>query len=160
MSKMGFGRSLLLATVAGALLFALIASAARAAEGERVLEPRFADRRLQRRSERSVEDPGCPNIHPPEPFSDPRATTTDDYGNIYVSSFGKAVDGSKGRVESSARMEPSFSSSPCPGPPRWRSTAMETSTSRATALTKLFASHLMLRTPLRVAKSPTGTHRR
>jgi hypothetical protein len=102
MSKMGFGRSLLLATAAGALLFGLIASAAGAAEGERVLEPRLSligD--CKEEAVDTIEDPGCPGgVHPPAgTFSRPQATITDDYGNIYVSSYGKAENGSEGRID-------------------------------------------------------------
>ncbi|HEY3492387.1 MAG TPA: hypothetical protein VGK43_05510, partial [Solirubrobacterales bacterium] len=51
-----------------------------------------------------IEDPGCPTTpppgsHPPETFSWPRAVATDLYGNIYVSSFGSALNGSKGRID-------------------------------------------------------------
>jgi hypothetical protein len=97
---MGFGRSLLLATVAGGLLFALAASAAGAAEGERVLEPRLSlIGGCKEEAVDTIEDPGCPNEIPPSTFTDPRATTTDDYGNIYVSSFGKAANGSEGWID-------------------------------------------------------------
>ncbi len=37
--------------------------------------------------------------HPPSTFSDPRAVATDLHGNIYVSNFGSASNGSKGRVD-------------------------------------------------------------
>jgi hypothetical protein len=53
-----------------------------------------------------VEDPGCPTTTPPASghppagiFADPRGVTTDFYGNIYVSSFGKLENGSQGRVD-------------------------------------------------------------
>jgi hypothetical protein len=52
-----------------------------------------------------VEDPGCPaNLtppsgHPPAPFASPLAVTTDFYGNIYVSNFGKLASGSQGRID-------------------------------------------------------------
>jgi hypothetical protein len=52
-----------------------------------------------------VEDPGCPNNppettdHPPALFAVPRAVTTDFYGNIYVSNFGKLANGSQGRID-------------------------------------------------------------
>lgn len=102
MSKMGFGRSLLLATVAGALLFALIASPAGAAEGERVLEMRLSlIGGCKAEAVDTIEDPGCPSgVHPPAgTFSRPQATITDDFGNIYVASYGKAENGSEGRVD-------------------------------------------------------------
>jgi hypothetical protein len=102
MSKKAIGRSLVLATVAGTMLLAVVASAAGAAEGERVLEPRHSLIGGCKEGEPdNVEDPGCPGgSHPPAgTFSDPRATTTDDYGNIYVSSFGTASSGSKGRID-------------------------------------------------------------
>jgi hypothetical protein len=47
-----------------------------------------------------VEDPGCPGgEHPPAAFAVPMAVTTDFYGNIYVSNFGKLADGSQGRID-------------------------------------------------------------
>jgi hypothetical protein len=51
-----------------------------------------------------VEDPGCPttppsSAHPPAAFAVPTAVTTDFYGNIYVSNFGKKADGSQGRID-------------------------------------------------------------
>ena len=51
-----------------------------------------------------VEDPGCPttpppSAHPPAAFAVPMAVTTDFYGNIYVSNFGKKLDGSQGRID-------------------------------------------------------------
>src|SRR6476646_241655 len=100
MRKMGVGRSFGLATVAGVLLLGLVASVAGAAEGERVLEPRLSliggciAETLD-----PEEDPGCPDKKPPSTFSRPQATITDDYGNIYVSSYGKAENGSEGRID-------------------------------------------------------------
>jgi hypothetical protein len=51
-----------------------------------------------------VEDPGCPTTppassHPPARFAVPQAVTTDFYGNIYVSNFGKLANGSQGRID-------------------------------------------------------------
>lgn len=48
-----------------------------------------------------VEDPGCPGgTHPPSGvFVEPRAVTTDFYGNIYVSSWGSLKNGSEGRID-------------------------------------------------------------
>jgi hypothetical protein len=53
-----------------------------------------------------VEDPGCPtntppaSTHPPSGiFAGPRAVTTDFYGNVYVSNFGKLANGSQGRID-------------------------------------------------------------
>jgi sugar lactone lactonase YvrE len=51
-----------------------------------------------------VEDPGCPTTlpegaHPPAPFAVPTAVTTDFYGNVYVSNFGKLANGSQGRID-------------------------------------------------------------
>src|SRR5690349_6787409 len=100
MSKMRFGGSLLLAAIAGALLFALVASAAGAAEGERLLEPRLSLIGGCNAEEIDIiEDPGCPNEIPPSTFSRPQATVTDEYGNIYVAVFGKAENGSEGRID-------------------------------------------------------------
>jgi hypothetical protein len=45
-----------------------------------------------------VEDPGCPDKHPPQSFSNPRAVTTDSYGNIYVASYGNG-EGAEGRID-------------------------------------------------------------
>ena len=44
-------------------------------------------------------DPGCPEgAHPPlGPFATPTSVTTDSYGDIYVSSYGK--DGAEGRID-------------------------------------------------------------
>jgi hypothetical protein len=45
-----------------------------------------------------VADPGCPDKHPPQAFSNPRAITTDSYGNIYVVSYGGGT-GTEGRID-------------------------------------------------------------
>ncbi len=105
-------RSLLAALLAAGCVIALFASPAFAAEGERVLEPRLS---LTGGCGTSGVDlvpdpglcplekdggPGVPGVdHPPSTFSDPRAVVTDLHGNIYVSSFGSASNGSKGRVD-------------------------------------------------------------
>jgi hypothetical protein len=48
-----------------------------------------------------VEDPGCPGgTHPPSgQFAATKAVTTDFYGNIYVSNFGKNASGSQARID-------------------------------------------------------------
>jgi hypothetical protein len=85
--------------------FGLTAPIAKAAEGERVLEPRLSlIGGCKEETLDPVEDPGCPNNpplgpHPPETFSFPKAVATDLYGNIYVSSRGSKEDGSKGRID-------------------------------------------------------------
>ncbi len=105
-------RSLLAALLAAGCVIALFASPALAAEGERILEPRLS---LTGGCGTSAVDPipdpglcplekeggpGVPGVdHPPATFSDPRAVATDDFGNIYVSSFGNLSNGSKGRVD-------------------------------------------------------------
>lgn len=86
---------------------ALLCGSALAAEGERLLEPRLSligGCGVDETSPDKVEDPGCPatpppGTHPPATFSNPRAVTTDDYGNVYVASFGSALNGSKGRID-------------------------------------------------------------
>jgi hypothetical protein len=64
----------------------------------------LADRWLQRRSARSHRRSRLPETlpagaHPSSTFSDPQAVATDDYGNVYVSSFGTNSTGSKGRID-------------------------------------------------------------
>jgi hypothetical protein len=93
-----------LATAAIALTGFATAPMALAAEGERVLDPELsltggcAVEALD-----PVADPGCPYSPFPDgpsaPFADPRAVATDDHGNIYVSSFGKQLDGSEARID-------------------------------------------------------------
>src|SRR6476620_7111588 len=100
MSSVRIGKSLALALATGVMMLAFVAPAASGAEGERVLEPRLS--LIGGCKEEALdpeEDPGCPTDKPPSTFSDPKAVATDDYGNIYVSSFGNSVDGSKGRVD-------------------------------------------------------------
>jgi hypothetical protein len=46
-----------------------------------------------------VPDPGCTADPYPAPFAAPTAVTTDFYGNIYVSSYGKTDDGKEGRID-------------------------------------------------------------
>ena len=102
---MGSRLALLAIVALLALLCVLSASSAQAAEGERVLEPRMSlIGGCKAEAIDIIEDPGCPNNpplgpHPASTFSNPRATTTDDYGNVYVSSYGSAEDGSKGRID-------------------------------------------------------------
>jgi hypothetical protein len=88
------------------LALAGLAPAALAAEGERELDPLLSLIGGCKPPEAldPVEDPGCPTTppaddHPPSTFSDPRAVTTDFYGNIYVSSFGSTASGSQGRID-------------------------------------------------------------
>jgi hypothetical protein len=100
MKSVQFGGSLALVLAAVVMLMASVAPLALAAEGERVLEPRLS--LIGGCKEEAVdpeEDPGCPADKPPSTFSNPRAVATDNYGNIYVASYGSAVDGSKGRVD-------------------------------------------------------------
>lgn len=91
----------LLATLlAMGCVIALLCASAQAAEGERVLDPQLSlIGGCKEEALDSVQDPGCPTIHPPSTFSDPRAVATDEYGNIYVSSFGSSLNGSKGRID-------------------------------------------------------------
>ena len=47
-----------------------------------------------------IPDPGCPGgSHPANPFSNPRAITTDSYGNIYVSSPTQEGESAKARID-------------------------------------------------------------
>jgi hypothetical protein len=51
-----------------------------------------------------VEDPGCPttppaSAHPAALFAAPESVTTDFYGNMYVSSFGRLTNGTQGRID-------------------------------------------------------------
>lgn len=82
------------------ILAGFSASAAFAAEGSRVLDPTLSlIGGCKEEALDPVQDPGCPTNHPPSTFSSPRAVATDDYGNIYVSSFGNLENGSKGRID-------------------------------------------------------------
>jgi hypothetical protein len=89
-----------MATVA-LVLAALVAPGAYAAE--RVLDPQLSlmGGCVESDPLDSVEDPGCPGgTHPPSGlFTATKAVTTDFYGNIYVSSFGKNSSGSQARVD-------------------------------------------------------------
>jgi hypothetical protein len=85
-------------------LAALMAPAAFAAESERVLDPELSlTGGCTVEALDPVADPGCPYAAYPDgpsaAFADPRAVTTDDYGNVFVSSFGKKLDGSEGRID-------------------------------------------------------------
>jgi hypothetical protein len=96
-----------LAVVAALVALAgFTAPAAIAAEGERVLDPQLSlIGGCKEEALDPVEDPGCPNTpptgpHPPSgAFTNPKAVATDDYGNIYVSSYGTGESGSKGRID-------------------------------------------------------------
>jgi hypothetical protein len=49
-----------------------------------------------------VRDPGppCPEGHPPSPFSNPTSVTVDNYGDIFVASYGgEGVEGAEGRID-------------------------------------------------------------
>lgn len=95
--------------------------AAVAAEGERVLDLQLSlIGGCKQESLDPVEDPGCPNNppagpHPAGTFSDPRGVATDDYGNIYVSSRGSSLSGSKGHVDIFCSDGTFISSLPVPG---------------------------------------------
>jgi hypothetical protein len=99
------GAKLLVALLATGCMLALLCASAIAAQGERLLEPRLSlIGGCKEEALDPVEDPGCPNNppvgpHPPATFSNPRAVATDDYGNIYVSSFGAAESGAPGRID-------------------------------------------------------------
>jgi hypothetical protein len=114
-SRVRIGSRLVPQLTIAAVLLAIAgfaAPSALAAESERVLEPRLS---LTGGCGTSVDDPvpdpgpcpleneggpGVPGVdHPPAAFSDPRAVATDLFGNIYVSSFGNAPNGSKGRID-------------------------------------------------------------
>ncbi len=94
-----------LAFAAVMVLSAIAAPVAIAAEGERVLDPQLSlIGGCKEETLDPIEDPGCPTTpppgaHPPSTFSNPRAVAADDYGNIYVSSFGSSTNGSKGRID-------------------------------------------------------------
>ncbi len=99
-------RGLLLAVSALALA-GLTAPVAMGAEAERELDPVLS--LIGGCSEKvetldPIEDPGCPTTlpagpHPPEKFAAPKAVTTDRYGDIYVSNFGKSETGNQGRID-------------------------------------------------------------
>ncbi len=99
------GAKLLAALLVTGCVLALLCASAIAAAGERLLEPRLSlIGGCKEEALDPVEDPGCPNNpplgpHPPATFSNPRAVATDDYGNIYVSSFGPAESGAPGRID-------------------------------------------------------------
>jgi hypothetical protein len=105
MSTFRIGSRLLAAAAVLLSLVGLIASAAMAAEGERVLDPRLSLIGGCLKEELDpVEDPGCPATpplgeHPPALFAFPRAVTTDFHGNLYVANWGKKEDGSEGRID-------------------------------------------------------------
>ncbi|HEX6781140.1 MAG TPA: hypothetical protein VF125_03820 [Solirubrobacterales bacterium] len=97
------GLRALLLSAAVLVLAGVVAPGAGAAEGDRELDPVLsliggcsgAPEPLD-----PVEDPGCPGgTHPAEKFAAPSAVTTDFYGNVYVSNFGKLGTGSQGRID-------------------------------------------------------------
>jgi hypothetical protein len=104
MGRVGAGSRLMpnlaVAVALVALTAGFAASAAMAAESERVLDPALSlIGGCKEEALDPVEDPGCPTKKPPSTFSNPKAVATDDYGNIYVSSFGNIETGSKGRID-------------------------------------------------------------
>jgi|GEM_PF-803050 len=103
MSRVQTGRNPMLRGALVSLLLAIAVIAvptAKAAEGERVLDPALSlIGGCKAETLDPVEDPGCPGGTHPGIFSDPRAVTTDAYGNIYVSTFGSLENGSKGRID-------------------------------------------------------------
>jgi hypothetical protein len=95
---------LLWALAVAATLMCFSAFLAPTAHAERVLDPEISliggcSGKVEALD--PIEDPGCPGgTHPPSGiFADPRAVTTDFYGNIYVSSRGKIANGSQGRID-------------------------------------------------------------
>ncbi|HSS41581.1 MAG TPA: hypothetical protein VLK37_03420 [Solirubrobacterales bacterium] len=108
----GFGAQRLFARggwALAAVTMALVAFAVPGAQGaERVLDPVLSlvggcSGKVEALD--PVEDPGCPTTppatsnHPAALFAVPQAVTTDFYGNIYVSNFGKQANGSQGRID-------------------------------------------------------------
>jgi hypothetical protein len=106
-SRVGAAKTLARRCAVGLVVLAvavLTASAAVAAESERVLDPELSlIGGCTVEALDPVADPGCPYpAYPGGPsaaFADPRAVATDDYGNIFVSSFGKKLDGTQGRID-------------------------------------------------------------
>jgi hypothetical protein len=98
-SRLGAVAAILL-SVAG-----LIAPAAMAAEGERVLDPQLSlIGGCKEETLDPVEDPGCPDTppagdHPSALFAFPRSVAVDPAGDIYVANFGKKENGSEGRID-------------------------------------------------------------
>jgi len=104
MSRFRIGGGLALPLGVIAALLVLVVPAAAAAEAERVLDPQLSlIAGCKEETLDPVQDPGCPYAAfpagPSSTFSDPRAVATDDHGNIYVSSFGSNINGSKGRID-------------------------------------------------------------
>jgi hypothetical protein len=95
------GKGIAAAVVAFALLVA--APIAQGAEASRQLDPVLSLIGGCETPEAldPIEDPGCPGgTHPASgAFAVPMAVTTDFYGNIYVSNFGKLANGSQGRID-------------------------------------------------------------
>lgn len=88
------------------LLAGLSASPASAAESQRRLDPLLSLVGGCTKPETldPVVDPGCPETppvssHPPNTFAAPTSVATDEYGNMYVSSFGKSLKGTEGRID-------------------------------------------------------------
>jgi hypothetical protein len=108
--SMGFILARRLCAVGGialaALTLLLVLAASSAQADERVLDSRLSliGGCATPEALDPVEDPGCPttpptSAHPPAAFAVPMAVTTDFYGNIYVSNFGKNLTGSQGRID-------------------------------------------------------------
>jgi hypothetical protein len=105
-STLRISSRLLVVATALLALAGLGASAAWAAEGERVFDPTLSlvGGCIEETFD-PVEDPGCPSTppagnHPPAGFfAKPNAVGTDFQGNIYVASKGKKSDGTEGRID-------------------------------------------------------------
>jgi hypothetical protein len=106
MSTLRIGSRFFAAVVVLLVLAGLSATAALAAGGERVLDPRLSlIGGCEEETLDPVEDPGCPTTppagdHPPAGFfAKPNAVATDPHGDIFVASKGKKEDGSEGRID-------------------------------------------------------------
>jgi hypothetical protein len=87
------------------VMVGVVATAATAAAGDRVLDPQLSlIGACNGEQIDPVEDPGCPNTpppgaHPPAPFNKPKTVATDSYGNIYVGVYGPGDAGTEGRID-------------------------------------------------------------
>jgi hypothetical protein len=101
MSTLRIGNRFLATAALVLVLVACTGPAAEAAEGERVLDPVLSlVGSCKAEALDPVEDPGCPGgTHPPAPFAFPHGIATDLHGDIFVSSEGKKMDGSEGRID-------------------------------------------------------------